>query len=639
MSDAMGDPQHGSAAESPPDALDLLDEAEATTSDMCASAMQITGAQAVIAQLEAEGVDVIFGYPGAQAIKLYDALHDSTKIRHILTRHEQGAVHAADGYARSSGKVGVVLVTSGPGATNTVTGIATAYMDSVPLVVITGQVPTTAIGTDAFQESDITTITLPITKHSYLVKDISELIPALHEAFYIASSGRPGPVLIDIPSNIAAQTLRFTAITEKPSISSYRPTYKGNVRQIREAAALIGKAKRPVLYVGGGVVASDATSELAQLARMMQIPVATTLMAKGAFNPHDALALGQPGMHGRHHVNHALAHSDLLIAVGTRFSDRVTGNANAFAPDTRVIHIDIDPAEIGKNHAAHVPIVGDARGILAGIIANLHKDEAAPCTNAWLQEIAGIAAAEKDAASARGRSAASAQEAGATDTAPATDKSGVAATDTASAAGAAAIQPYDLFSALNTLLMQIERDVIVTTDVGQHQMWASQYLDIAEPRHFISSGGLGTMGFGLPAALGAQIANPGSLVVCISGDGSIQMNSQEMATCAVNSLPIKVVLLNNNSLGMVRQWQQLFCDRRYACTLLEDNPDFVKLAEAYSWKGYSITKADEISRALEWLLSQSMPALLDVRIATEELVLPMVVPGEALGRVIDWGDV
>ncbi len=588
---------------------------ESNTTDVaalcdCTSAVQITGAQAVIAQLEAEGIEVVFGYPGAQVIKLYDALHDSTQIRHILTRHEQGAVHAADGYARSSGKVGVVLVTSGPGATNTVTGIATAYMDSAPLVVITGQVPTTAIGTDAFQESDITTITLPITKHSYLIKDIAELIPSLHEAFYIASSGRPGPVLIDIPSNIAAQTIRFTPILEKPSISSYRPTYKGNARQIREAAALIAKAYRPVLYVGGGVVASEGTSELAQLAHIMQIPVATTLMAKGAFDPHDALALGQPGMHGRHHVNHALAHSDLLIAVGTRFSDRVTGNANAFAPDTKVIHIDIDPAEIGKNHAAHVPIVGDARGILAGINADLRKAEAAPRTQAWLQEIKAIAATEKSATGGNRKA----------------DDEG-------------AIQPYELLSALNILLMQTGRDVIVTTDVGQHQMWASQYLDIAEPRHFISSGGLGTMGFGLPAALGAQIANPGSLVICVSGDGSIQMNSQEMATCAVNSLPVKVVLLNNNSLGMVRQWQQLFCDRRYACTLLEDNPDFVKLAEAYSWKGYRITRSAEIGRALEWLLSQSMPALLDVRIAIEELVLPMVVPGEALGRVIDWGDV
>lgn len=558
----------------------------------------MTGAEAIIAALEAEGVDVIFGYPGGQAINIYDALYNAKKLRHVLARHEQGATHAADGYARSTGKPGVVLVTSGPGATNTVTGIATAYMDSVPLVVITGQVPTTIIGTDAFQESDITGITLPIVKHNYLVKDPGDLLRCIHEAFYIATTGRPGPVLIDVPSDIAKATINFDYPDIKPNLPSYKPTYKGNLRQIKQAANCIRKAHKPVIYAGGGIVASQAEAELKQLAELMQIPVTTTLMAKGAFPYDHHLALGQPGMHGAKYANYALSGSDLLIAVGTRFSDRVTGKVSEFAQNARIIHIDIDPAEIGKNCEPDVPIVGDAKGILASIVGELQKSEAEPLSDDWVTQVD-----EWKRAYPLHH--------------PTSDS---------------VIFPEMLLKELNRLTDG--RDTIITTEVGQHQMWASQYIHSRKPRTFLSSGGLGTMGFGFPAALGAQVGSPDALVICIAGDGSIQMNSQEMATCAINDLPVKVIVMNNGCLGMVRQWQQLFYGQRYSCTLLDQNPDFTKLAAAYGWQSERIDTPDQMRDALVRMIDHDGPALLDVSIHQEELVLPMVAPGSAIDDMI-----
>ncbi len=557
---------------------------------------KMTGAQAIIASLEAEGVKHVFGYPGAQVLDIYDALYASKKIHHTLFRHEQGATHAADGYTRSTGKPGVVLVTSGPGATNTVTGIATAYMDSVPLIVITGQVDTAAIGTDAFQESDITGITLPIVKHSYLVKDASELPYTVKEAFHIATTGRRGPVLIDVPSDVARTIIDFK-YPESIEMQSYKPTIKGNSRQIKQAVGLIGKARQPVIYAGAGIIASGAEALLATFASCMQIPVATTLMGKGCFDESDALSLGMPGIHGARFTNHAVCESDLIIAVGARFAERVTGNLERFAQDAKVIHIDIDPAEIGKNRVATVPIVGDAKAILASLVSEVKKAKLAPQTEAWL---ARIDAWRKEFPPPR----CSIED---------------------------AIDPTQVMQAIDRLIAK--RDVIVTTEVGQHQIWASQYIHAISSRTFFCSGGLGTMGFGFPAAIGAQIGNPNSLVICLAGDGSIQMNSQEMATAAINKLPVKVIIFNNGSLGMVRQHQQLFYGGRYSASILAQNPDFLKLADAYSWGAERISKPDEVDAALERLFDGDGPALLDIIIPMEALTLPMVRPGEAIDSV------
>ncbi|NTU89596.1 MAG: biosynthetic-type acetolactate synthase large subunit [Actinobacteria bacterium] len=558
---------------------------------------RMTGAQAIIASLEAEGVDILFGYPGGQAIKIYDALYDSKQLKHILTRHEQGATHAADGYARATGRPGVVLVTSGPGATNTVTGIATAYMDSVPMVVITGQVPTSVIGTDAFQESDITGITLPITKHNYLVKKAEDLPRIIREAFFIATTGRPGPVLIDVPSDITKAEIVFE-YPETVSIPSYKPTYKGHSKQIKQAVELIKDSYKPILYVGGGIIASGAGKELEELAEFMQIPVTATLIGKGCFPEDHHLSLGMPGMHGAKYTNYALSNADLLIAVGARFSDRVTGKLSEFAKGARVIHIDIDPAEIGKNKAVDIPIVGDAKIILGAINEELHKTAVAPRTTDWLTQI--------DEWRAR--------------------------YPLHHHAPSSAIVPRYVFERLNELLEG--RKKIITTEVGQHQMWAAQYCKTNEPRTFISSGGLGTMGFGLPAAVGAQAGCPDTLVVCIAGDGSIQMNSQEMATAAINDFPVKVVLLNNGCLGMVRQWQQLFYEERYSSTLLGACPDFVKLAEAYGWHAERVAEPEDVDRALRAMIEHPGPALLDVIITDREMVFPMVAPGAAIDDMI-----
>lgn len=566
---------------------------------------RMLGAEAVIASLEAEGVDMIFGYPGGQAIKLYDALYDSEQITHILARHEQGAVHMADGYARATGKPGVVLVTSGPGATNTVTGIATAYMDSIPLVVITGQVPRAVIGTDSFQESDIVGITMPVVKHSFLLQSTDELTTTFREAFHIASTGRPGPVLIDVPSDISGSEMVFE-YPDKVNIASYKPTYKGNAKQIRAACKLIERASRPLLYVGGGVISSDASEEVIELMRLMQIPSVVTLMGKGAIPASDPLDLGPVGMHGAKYSNLAMTESDLIIACGARFSDRVTGKLSEFAPHADVIHIDIDPAEIGKVREAQVPIVGDVKGVLRSLIDQLKKDKAAPLTHDWIAQI--------DAW--RKRYPIYHPNVGDSD---------------------AEIIPELLLKELSSLI-DPERSIVVT-EVGQHQMWAHQFIEREHPRTFLSSGGLGTMGFGFPAAVGAALALPDKQVICIAGDGSFQMNTQEMATAAINGANVKVLILDNRALGMVHQWQKLFYHERYSQTLLEPVPDFVKLADAYGWHAQRITRPAEVTKALNEMLASDGPYLLDVAISPEQNVYPMVAPGAALDNIMGAIDV
>ncbi len=565
----------------------------------------MTGAQAIIASLEAEGVDTIFGYPGGQAIKIYDALYDSKQIHHVLARHEQGATHMADGYARATGKVGVVLVTSGPGATNTVTGIATAYMDSIPMVVITGQVTRGVIGTDSFQESDIVGITMPVVKHSFLLQSTDDLTRTFREAFYIASTGRPGPVLIDIPSDLSGAEMVFH-YPDSVSLPSYKPTYRGNARQVKQAAELIQKAERPLLYAGGGIVTSHACAELTELAERMQIPVVTTLMGKGAMRCSNPLNLGPVGMHGSKYANMAVTECDLLIAVGARFSDPVTGKVSEFAPHAKVIHIDIDPAEIGKIINPVVPIVGDAKGVLAAINERLAKADAQPIDRAWVDDVF------------------SWRERWPFYTSDFSDYPN-------------AIAPEVV---LHKLSQKLDPEAsIVTTEVGQHQMWAHQNIHREHARTFISSGGLGTMGFGFPAAIGAKIGCPESEVVCVAGDGSFQMNSQEMATAKINDVPVKVLIIDNRALGMVHQWQSLFYNKRYSFTELADNPDFVKLADAYGWRARRVEKPEDVDAALDEMLASKEPYLLDVMIPRDQTVYPMVAPGAPIDDIIGALDV
>ena len=565
----------------------------------------LTGAQAIIASLEAEGVDTIFGYPGGQAIKIYDALYDSDKIRHVLARHEQGATHMADGYARATGRVGVVLVTSGPGATNTVTGIATAYMDSVPLVVITGQVTRGVIGTDAFQESDIVGITMPVVKHSFLLQSLDDLTATFREAFYVASTGRPGPVLIDIPSDLQGAEMVFR-YPDKISIPSYRPTYKGNAKQVRQAARLIQESHRPLIYAGGGIVASHACAELTELAERMTIPVVTSLMGKGAMRCSNPLNLGPVGMHGSKYANRAVTECDLLVAVGARFSDRVTGKVSEFAPAAKIIHIDIDPAEIGKIVNPDVPIVGDARVVLAALNERLAKADAQPVGDEWFAKI---------------RAWRERWPFYTPDFADYPDQ----------------IAPEIVLSRLSEKLDP--EASVVTTEVGQHQMWAHQNIHREHARTFISSGGLGTMGFGFPAAIGAKVGRPEAQVVCVAGDGSFQMNSQEMATAAINGVAVKVLILDNRALGMVHQWQRLFYHERFSFTELAPNPDFVKLADAYGWQAARIESPDQVDAALDAMLAADGPYLLDVAIPTDQTVYPMVAPGAPLDDIIGAIDV
>ncbi len=535
----------------------------------------------------------MFGYPGGVVIPIFHALHNAP-FKFILTRHEQGAVHAADGYARASGKVGVVIATSGPGATNCVTGIATAHLDSVPLVVFTGQVTRQQIGNDAFQEVDSTGITRPITKHNYLVQDIKDLAGIIKEAFYIASTGRPGPVLIDVPVDISKGEHKF-AYPDTVHIRSYKPVYEGHPGQIKKACQLIETSKRPVIYAGGGVVISNASKELREFVMKTQIPVTTTLLGLGVYPETDRLALEMLGMHGTYYANHAVNESDLLIAVGARFDDRVTGKISDFIPNAKVIHIDIDPASVSKTVPVDVPIVGDCRRVLTQMIEQIK----APKIDEWLAEIDRLKREH-----------------------PLTYERN----------GDDRIKPQFV---VEEIYRQTKGDAIICTEVGQNQMWAAQFYKYTQPRTFISSGGLGTMGYGFPAAIGAQLARPDKRVIDIAGDGSIQMNIQELIVAVQHRLPVIIAILNNGFLGMVRQWQQLFFDRRYSHTCIDFAPDFVKLAEAYGAEGIRIKTYDEVAPALQKALAiTDRPIILDFIVSREENVYPMVPAGQSFKEII-----
>lgn len=554
---------------------------------MCAN--KLSGAQILLKSLQAEGVDTIFGYPGGQALPIYDALYDSD-IRHILTRHEQGAAHAADGYARATGRPGVCLATSGPGATNLVTGIANAYMDSVPLVAVTGQVSQSLLGRDSFQEADITGITMPITKHNYLVKDTSELAQIVKEAFHIATTGRPGPVLIDIPRDVSAGTADYNG-REEMNLPGYQPVLDGDPRQVLKAAEAIAGSERPLIYAGGGVVISGAHDELLRLAEMLMAPVCATLMGLGGFPGNHPLSLGMLGMHGTKYANFAVCDCDLLIAVGARFDDRVTGKLETFASMARIIHIDIDPAEIGKNVRVDIPIVGDVKRVLNQLLEALQPR----LGEAWRDKILAWKKEYPMSHCDHGK-----------------------------------LKPQTVISEIYNLT---RGDARIATDVGQHQMWTAQYYSFTKPRSLISSGGLGAMGYGLPAAIGVQVGCPGETVFDIAGDGSIQMNIQELCTAVNYELPINVAIINNGYLGMVRQWQELFYNRRYSHSELL-NPDFVKLAEAYGAEGIRVTKKSELVPALEQAIRSSKPVMLDFVVDREDNVMPMVPPGESLDRML-----
>jgi acetolactate synthase-1/2/3 large subunit len=550
----------------------------------------MTGAQILIECLKREGVEVMFGYPGGQVLPIFDKLYDAD-IKFILTRHEQGAAHAADGYARATGKVGVCLATSGPGATNLTTGIANAYMDSVPMVAITGQVKTFLIGNDAFQEADVTGVTRPITKHNYLVKDVKELACIVREAFYIASSGRPGPVLIDIPSDIQLADTEFIW-PQEVDIRGYKPTLFGHPGQIKKAAKLITHSKKPLIYFGGGVISSGAHHELKELAEKMKAPVAMTLMGLGGFPGTHELSLGMLGMHGTAYANYAIMNADLIVAVGARFDDRVTGRLDAFARNAKVIHIDIDPSSISKNVRVDVPIVGDAKNVLGQLLEEVKET---PDASDWLKTVEEWRSRHPLRYKDDGK-----------------------------------IKPQYVIEQLYEVT---KGEAIITTEVGQNQMWACQWYKYIYPRTFISSGGLGTMGFGFPAAMGAKIGCPESLVFDIAGDGSIQMNIQELATCVCNKINVKVLILNNGYLGMVRQWQELFYKKRYSYTTLY-NPDFVKLAESFGAAGIRVTKKEEVRPAIEKAISIDNTVFVDFHIEPEENVYPMVPAGEAIDKMI-----
>ncbi|MHB8781075.1 MAG: biosynthetic-type acetolactate synthase large subunit [Candidatus Geothermincolia bacterium] len=566
-----------------------------------ADATTVTGAQALVRGLEAQGVEIIFGLPGGVVLPIFDVLFDSP-IRKILVRHEQGAIHAAEGYARATGKVGVCIATSGPGATNLVTGLADAHMDSVPIVALTGQVATNMIGTDAFQEADITGISLPIVKHNFLVKDARLLPEVVAEAFHIASTGRPGPVLIDLPVDVMRHEFRYAG-PGQINLPGYRPTLKGHKRQIREAAKAILESRKPVIYAGGGVISSGASKELHELARSNQIYVCHTLMGKGAFPETDKLSLGMLGMHGTRYANYTMCETDLVIALGARFDDRITGKLSEFAPNARVIHVDIDPAEIGKNVRVAIPIVGDLKLVLRElneVLAEL-RGEKAPERKGWQKQLE-----EWKAKFPMGY-----------------EVSG-------------SLKPQYVIERIYYLT---KGKAIICTEVGQNQMWAAQYYKAAKPRQFISSGGLGTMGFGFPAAIGAKLGRPKDIVFDIAGDGSIQMNIQELATAVIEKVPVKVAILNNGFLGMVRQWQQLFYQGRYSSTHLMRgvSPDFVKIAEAYGAKGIRVTEVDEVDAAIKEAIAYDGPVFMDFHVEPEENVYPMVAPGAPLSEMI--GDI
>ncbi len=555
----------------------------------------MTGSEIFVRSLIAEGVEVVFGYPGGAVIGIYDALHDISNIKHVLTRHEQAATHAAEGYAKATGKPGVVLVTSGPGATNTVTGIADAFMDSVPIVVFTGQVPLPLIGNDAFQEADIVGITRPITKHNFLVRDVTELTRTIKEAFFIATTGRPGPVLVDLPKDVMAQQTKFD-YPSKVYIRSYNPKTHGHQKQIQRAADMINAAKRPILYVGGGTIMSDAAEELTAFAEKLQCPVTTTLHGLGAFPENNSLALGMLGMHGTWYSNKAVNECDVLIAVGARFDDRVTGKVEAFAPYARKIHIDIDPAAISKNVKVDVPIVGDVKKVLQKLI-NLVKPLD---TESWLTEIDRWKQEH-----------------------PLRFKAG---------------KEIRFQSVMRKLAEITNGNAVIITDVGQHQMWAAQMFTFVHPRSHITSGGLGTMGFSLPASMGAAFGRNDLPVVSISGDGGIQMNIQEMATLVEHRVPLKIFIINNGYLGMVRQWQELFWKRRYSHVALL-NPDFVKLAEAYGARGMRATTTSEIESVIQQALAYNDgPVVVEFKVVQEDNVFPMIPSGQSVSEMIDIPD-
>lgn len=559
--------------------------------------MKLTGAQVLMEILKEEGVDTIFGFPGGAVIDIYDELV-RTDIRHILVRHEQGAVHAADGYARAGDKVGVCLVTSGPGATNTVTGIASAYMDSIPMVIFTGQVPTQLIGNDAFQEVDIVGITRPCTKHNYLVPSAEAFPRIIKEAFYLARSGRPGPVLVDIPKDVGKSVIDYQPIKDV-QLKSYNPTYEPNMKQLRKVVDLIKVSQRPVIFAGGGVILSGAAAELTQFARKVRIPVTSSLMGLGTFPGTDPLWLGMIGMHGTYRANMSTGACDLLISIGVRFDDRVTGKTDAFASQAKIVHIDIDPTSIRKNIPVTIPIVGDCKISLRNLnqlIDEAHLGDIEKDRQSWLSQIEEWK-----------------------NTKPLAYEQG----DT--------LKPQYVVEKLYELT---KGQAIITTEVGQNQMWAAQYYHFDRPNHFITSGGLGCMGFGLPAAIGAQMACPDKLVVDIAGDGSIQMNIQEMATAVQSGLPVKVVILNNAYLGMVRQWQELFYEKRYACTGMDCAPDFVKLAEAYGAMGLRATKPEEVEAVLKEGLSAPGPVIMDFKVDREESVYPMVPAGAPITEML-----
>ena len=560
--------------------------------------MELTGAQILLESLKKEGVDVLFGYPGGAVIDIYDELPRHPELKHVLVRHEQGAVHAADGYARASGKVGCCLVTSGPGATNTVTGIATAYCDSIPLVVFTGQVPTQLIGNDAFQEVDIVGITRPCTKHNFLVKDVRNLAKTIRQAFYLARSGRPGPVLVDLPKDIMQARTEFVW-PEDIFMRSYNPTYKPNLNQLRRTAEELAKARKPIILAGGGVMA-NASEVLCELAHELDIPVATTLMGLGAFPANGDLWLGMVGMHGTYAANMSINHADLLVCVGARFDDRVTGRLQDFASHARIVHIDIDPTSIRKNVEVDVPVVGDCRQALEGILeicrAKMADTDWSGMHADWLQTVHEWKANHPLAYNKNGH-----------------------------------IKPQQV---IETMYSITKGDAIIATEVGQNQMWAAQFYTFTKPRTLLTSGGLGTMGYGFPAAIGAQFAFPDKLVINVAGDGSIQMNIQELATVVQNKIPVKVVILNNGHLGMVRQWQELFYNRNYSHTNMEAQPDFVKLAEAYGAEGYRISKPEELEDVLRKALTSPNPAFIDVMVEREENVYPMVPAGAALDEML-----
>jgi len=553
--------------------------------------LKLKGSQILIRLLKEHGVDTLFGYPGGAVIDIYDEFHQTDGLRHILVRHEQGAVHAADGYARASGKVGVALVTSGPGASNTVTGIANAYLDSIPIVVFTGQVPTSLIGTDAFQEVDIVGITRPCTKHNFLIKKIEDLARTIREAFYIAASGRPGPVLVDLPKDV------MQAVTEYEPATP-RPIENGPAKPASKKAFyvldLINEAKRPLIFIGGGVILGKASQELRDMAKRTQIPVTSTLMGLGAFPGTDPLWLGMLGMHGTYYANMAVSNCDLMIAIGVRFDDRVTGKIDTFAKKAKIVHVDIDPSSINKNVIIDVPIVSDCRSALQSfnqLLAEQNYTVDASSRKEWLGQI----------------------------------EEWKQSTPLTYCQSDEIIKPQFVIEKLYDLTR--DRKTIITTEVGQNQMWAAQFYKYEEPNTFLTSGGLGTMGYGFPAAIGAQLAHPDRLVVDIAGDGSIQMNIQELATAWQYKIPVKIMILNNGYLGMVRQWQQLFYEKRYSHTDMTFAPDFVKVAEAYDILGLRATKPSEVEAVLRKGIEHNGPVIMDFKVAKEECVYPMVRSG------------